>query len=348
MRITKAFTRTFLRVNHMSGLRPAVAGIENQQDAAPDTAPPSAIASPPPSPTLAPSEPPLQELLSLDPASATDDRIQDILNRHIAHEIKKSSLGQSHTILVLHADHSITRATANRIYDSLREVDADKPMLLILNSPGGDIAAAYLIAKLCREHTKLAFEIAVPRRAKSAATLICCAADRIHMGSLSELGPIDPQFGRIPALALKYSVEHMAQLANQYPSASSMFSEYLAKVLRVEAIGYFERVAESAVQYAVRLLGARQVKPTGRDDDTTARRLVYSYKDHGFVIDAREAGEIFGASIVATNTSQYELASLLFSGLDLATWLCGRRHNREFSYVGGIKQGGMVWEKESA
>jgi hypothetical protein len=301
---------------------------------------------PPPGAAAAESpQPPFSELFSLDPAAVTDDRLQDIMNRHVTYEVAKAGFDATHTVLVLHDDHSLQRYAADRIYEAIAGSDTSRPLLLILNSSGGDVAAAYLISKLCREHTRATFEVAVPRRAKSAATLICCGADKIHMGSLSELGPIDPQFGAIPALALKHSVEHMAQLVNQYPAASAMFSDYLAKSLRVEALGYFERVAESAVQYAVRLLGARTIRPAGREDDQTAHRLVYSYKDHGFVIDSREATEIFGPEIVVSNTKEYQLASTLFSALDLAGWVCGRRYEREFSYVGGLKQGCMIWKK---
>ena len=167
------------------------------------------------------------------------------------------------------------------------------------------------------------------------------------MGSLSELGPIDPQFGAIPALALKHSVEHLAELASSYPGASGMLSDYLAKSLRIEALGFFERVAESAAQYAVRLLGARTNNPEGSDNNATARRLVYSYKDHGFVIDSREASEIFGQNIVVTNTDEYRLSNALFGLFDLGTWVVNRRFAREFSYIGGHTQGCMVWKKSS-
>lgn len=193
----------------------------------------------PPPPGFTPEPPePFHELFSLDPATVTNDRLQDIVNRQVEHDVSKSGLDASYTLLVLHDDHILMRDAADRIYEAAAGADRDKPLLLVLQSSGGDVAAAYLIAKLCREHTKGLFEVAVPRRAKSAATLICCGADRIHMGSLSELGPIDPQLRSLPALALKHSVELIAQLANQYPGASAMFSEYLAKSLPVEALGH--------------------------------------------------------------------------------------------------------------
>jgi hypothetical protein len=334
----------------MTRPRPIAAATEAPAEPPPPgetPAPPDAAGPQPPPPPAEKTLPPIAALFGLDPSSATDEQIQEPVNRQVALDAENSGLAATHTVVLLHDDHSLTRFAADRIYEHVAGADAAKPILLILNSTGGDVAAAYMIAKLCREHTTSTFEVAVPRRAKSAATLICCAADRIHMGSLSELGPIDPQFGAIPALALKHSVEHLAELVGTYPSASGMFSDYLAKSLRVEALGYYERVAESAAQYAIRLLAARQNAPNDRRRTAIARRLVYSYKDHGFVIDAREAAEIFGQDIVVSNSDAYRLSNTIFGTLDLAGWVCGRRYSKEFSYIGAPDKGCMVWEKSS-
>ena len=48
-----------------------------------------------------------------------------------------------------------------------------------------------------------------------------------------------------------------------------------------------------------------------------AERLLYMYKDHGFVIDAAEAVEIFGKDVVLSNTPEYALANKLYRSLDL-------------------------------
>jgi hypothetical protein len=186
--------------------------------------------------------------------------------------------------------------------------------LLILYSTGGVIGSAYLIGKLCREYAKDKFAVVVPRQAKSAATLICCAADEIHMGSLSELGPIDPQIQNLPALGLKSSVEHISDLLKAYPQASDMFAKYLHLSLDPVNLGYYERVAESAAQYAERLLKTHSSN-LRQDPKKIARDLVYSYKDHGFVIDKYEACEIFGEKIVKTNTPEYELGNAMYGNL---------------------------------
>jgi hypothetical protein len=296
--------------------------------------------APSPSPPPPPPSPPLAELFSGDSEQFKNDQIEAIVNRQILFDLEKTELLKNYNVLFLFEEKSITRFYANQIYNAVTGADKNKPILLVLNSPGGDIAAAYFIAKLCREYTNENFEVAVPRQAKSAATLICCGADRIHMGSLSELGPIDPQFGGVPALALKHSVEHLAQLAKDYPEAAEMFSSYLSKCIRVEALGYYERVAKSATHYAIRLLDSRRAVATDAlNSAKIANRLVYEYMDHGFVIDFREAIDIFGDSVVVNNTIEYKGANSLYQTLDFLSWVCQNRFGRLFSYVGNAENG---------
>ena len=300
------------------------------------TPPPADPPAPAESPEKGPIRQPVMELFDLDIDKASDESIQDVVRRQVEFELDKSKLTDRYRILLLHDEGPIGSTDSSRIYSALGATDRTSPILLILSSPGGDIPTAYFIGKLCREHTSSTFEVVVPRQAKSAATLICCAADRIHMGSLSELGPIDPQFGNVPALALKHSVEHIAQLVTEYPGSAEMFSKYLSRALKIESLGYYERVAASAMQYATRLLGSRR-KPesTVGANEQIARRLVYDYKDHGFVIDSREAADIFGDDVVVTNTEEYRVANALSVSLSFASWVCGFRLNRRLTYVGG-------------
>ncbi|MBN1787615.1 MAG: ATP-dependent Clp protease proteolytic subunit [Sedimentisphaerales bacterium] len=291
---------------------------------------------------------PILEFFSSGVDQYSDEQIQDVINRQIAYRLNKCNITDQYNVLFLFNTRQIIRSDANRIYRAVTKIDSKRPILLIISSPGGDIPAAYFIAKLCREYTKANFVVAVPRQAKSAATLICCGADQIHMGSLSELGPIDPQFSGIPALALKHSVEHLAQLTKDYPDAAEMFSSYLAKSLRIEALGYYERVAKSATQYAVRLLNSRRIENTGGMTSVQiANQLVYEYTDHSFVIDSQEALDIFGGSVVACNTSEYQTADKLYQNLDFIDWFCSYTYKKDFSYVGSKEEGYNLSPKSS-
>jgi len=296
----------------------------------------------------APPEPWMQ-LIRLRKSDPSDGDIERLVHEQVRADLATESLAVDYNIVFLYDDYTLVRSDTDRVYKALTTLaDRTKPLLLILNSGGGNIAPAYFIAKICREYSSDRFEIAVPRRAKSAATLICCGADQIHMGSLSELGPLDPQFEGVPALALKYSIEHLAELAKRYPAASDMFAAYLGKALRIEALGYYERVAESAVQYAERLLRSRRNGVTSADDATEiARRLVYAYKDHGFAIEANEASEIFGKAVVHINSPQYALANRLYQTLDLLSIILRDGYNRHFSFTGSASSGCLIAKREA-
>lgn len=221
-----------------------------------------------------------------------------------------------YNIVILYDSSTMIKSDADSIYNAVTSFAQDKPILLVLYSNGGIIGSAYLIGQLCREHTKDKFVITVPRQAKSAATLLCCAADEIHMGSLSELGPIDPQINGLPALGLKNSIEHIANLVKETPESAEMFARYLHYSVRPIDLGYYERVAESAMQYAEKLLQSNSDK-LPKQASAIAYDLVYTYKDHGFVLDKNESTNIFGTELVKLNTREYEIGNRVYSELSM-------------------------------
>jgi ClpP class serine protease len=157
-------------------------------------------------------------LVALRDTNPTNDQLKELVHEQIAQDLADTPIAAKYSVMFLYDAVAIARSDTDQLYRALNTLKGafrKKPLLLILDSDGGDVGAAYFIAKICREFTDAAFEVAVPRRAKSAATLICCGAERIHMGSLSELGPIDPQFEGVPALALKNSIEHLAELTKR-------------------------------------------------------------------------------------------------------------------------------------
>ena len=87
----------------------------------------------------------------------------------------------------------LTQVDAGILEEILANEDNSKGISLILDAPGGDGLAAERIIRVCKSYSGKAFEVIVPARAKSAATMICLGADRVLMSKSSELGPIDPQ-----------------------------------------------------------------------------------------------------------------------------------------------------------
>lgn len=248
---------------------------------------------------------------------------------------KYPTISKKYNLVFLFDDNTMLKSDADKIYNAVTEFDKKKPVLLVLYSGGGVPGSAYLIGKLCREYSNGTFNVSVPRRAKSAATLLCCAANEVHMGSLSELGPIDPQINGLPALGLKNSIEHISDLVAQNPKSAEMFAQYLKLSIEPIQIGYYERVAESAMQYAENLLSTHSDN-LPKDASIIAKELVYKYKDHGFVIDKSEATKILGDKIIKHNTQEYEFGNDVYQYLDsLSRFADIVKHN--FYFIGGLK-----------
>ena len=233
-----------------------------------------------------------------------------------------------HVLTLFEPLNSIDDSDLDSVFSSLNRSNAkkDRNICLILLSRGGSIESAYQISKLCKQWSFSKFVVAIPRYAKSAATLIALGADEIHIGPLGQLGPIDPQLGGLPALGVSQALQTIAQLAEKYPGSATMFAEYLKRVLTVEQIGYCDRIAQSASQYAHRLLST---KPSiaGRVE-AIANRLVLEYKDHSFVIDVDESRKLLGEDLVKSDTPELELAEQLYKLFDGSNFWLNFRSKR--------------------
>jgi Serine dehydrogenase proteinase len=239
------------------------------------------------------------------PKQIEDRYVEEV--KKISTEEANATSGYKTLLALLSDDDSITKFQLDQLYAALSE---EKPhsrnVLLILLSSGGQIEPAYQISKICKLYSKDKFVAAIPRHAKSAATLIALGADEIHMGPLGQLGPIDPQISGLPALGVSQALQTIADLSQTYPGSAEMFARYLRTALTVYQIGYCDRVSASAVQYAERLLATKPaLAPKAAQ---MANKLVYEYKDHGFVIDLDEAQRNLGSSWIRTETPELKFA----------------------------------------
>jgi ClpP class serine protease len=88
----------------------------------------------------------------------------------------------------------------------IRATPPDRPIDLIIHTPGGLALAAEMIATAVKLHP-VKVTVIVPFYAMSGGTLIALAADEICMEPYSVLGPVDPQVGGWPAGALIHLAE---------------------------------------------------------------------------------------------------------------------------------------------
>ncbi|MBU1277026.1 MAG: S49 family peptidase [Proteobacteria bacterium] len=82
---------------------------------------------------------------------------------------------------------------------AVNKLDREKGLDLILHTPGGEIAATESIVNYLRKMFGSNIRAIVPQIAMSGGTMIACSCKSIVMGKQSNLGPIDPQIGGIPA-----------------------------------------------------------------------------------------------------------------------------------------------------
>ena len=120
---------------------------------------------------------------------------------------------------------------AEAILRAIRLTPADKPIDVILHTPGGLVLAASQIAKALKNH-KGTVSVMVPHYAMSGGTLIALAADQIIMDPNAVLGPADPQIGGLPAasiilaVAAKPAYEKVSQEKNYSLSKKYFFFAY--------------------------------------------------------------------------------------------------------------------------
>jgi ClpP class serine protease len=90
---------------------------------------------------------------------------------------------------------------AQTIIAAIKETPKDRPIDLIIHTPGGLVLAAMQIARAVEAHPAKV-SVYVPVYAMSGGTLIALAADEIMLGEFSMLGPIDPQILGLPAASI--------------------------------------------------------------------------------------------------------------------------------------------------
>ena len=197
--------------------------------------------------------------------------------------------------LIYPAGISIEQSDVDDAYDCIKTLGSTDRIDFILYSYGGDADAAYKLITVIREFCKELLVI-IPSEAKSAATLMALGADRILMGPLSELGPIDPVVSHpmlpvmVPARAiLKFIEEHLTVLS-EIPRAKEL------PLVPVDPVhmGYCRLAIDSAKEYAEILLRKYNLKGQSASKvKTVVGKLVgggpEAYASHSFVIDFAEA-----------------------------------------------------------
>ncbi|MER6414519.1 SDH family Clp fold serine proteinase [Streptomyces humidus] len=194
---------------------------------------------------------------------------------------------------------------------------------LLLDSPGGSLDCAYAMALYLAAYTDH-LKVFVPRKAKSASTLLALGGCELHMSAFGELGPLDTQVhdprnpaNHVSALDCYQSVDYVRKFGRTTMDelVNALITTTERKVSAGDLLDKASGFALGAVQpmlqgvsaldfggwgrslmigerYTRKLLEAKKAEPDQQKVDSIANQLVYGYTHHLFPIDCHEARRI--------------------------------------------------------
>lgn len=201
----------------------------------------------------------------------------------------------------------IAEDAVRSLYEHLLNLDFNeekKVIDLFLYSRGGDVSVPWRIASMVREFCE-EFNILIPYKAQSAATLISLGADNIIMGKKAELGPIDPTLvkatigeGAIPPQEISVEdvnsflsfVKERANINDQSALAEIVGS--LVKQISPLTVGSVNRQNSHIRLVARKLLTSRNKKMDEEKINSIIETLTEKIYSHGHGIGRKEAKDI--------------------------------------------------------
>lgn len=231
---------------------------------------------------------------------------------------------------------SIERGHDDKLLDLLMGMRHRRNVLLLLCSNGGNPDAAYRMARglqNCYEK----FTVLLAGRCKSAGTLMVLGAHEIVMTDHAELGPLDIQLGKKDELfELNSGLTVLNALTELESKAFELFEKTLfrmkvrsggsvtlktatqiatelAKGIVSPIIAQIDPMHVGEVSRALKIgkqYGERLSAHSNNLNEGSLDRLVEEYPSHGFVIDRKEASELF-VNVRKLTASESALVQLL-------------------------------------
>jgi len=212
----------------------------------------------------------------------------------------------------------ISRTGYDQLSNTLEDThDKKEKVCLILATHGGNPDAGYRIARALSHYYKT-IEILIPDMCKSAGTLLCVGANKLIIGDRGELGPLDIQLSKPDEMFENMSGLDIIKALNALESqVLQSFRTYLVDIrsgfrlkTKIAAdmavkltdgfiapiaakidpltLGEHQRAMQIAYDYGIRLNNTSKALKSD-----ALGRLIGDYPSHGFVIDRKEAAELF-------------------------------------------------------
>ncbi len=199
-------------------------------------------------------------------------------------------------------------------------------LTLYLYSRGGVTLAAWSIANLIRQFCK-EFEVIVPAKAHSAATLLCLSANTIVMTKQATIGPIDPSVntplnpgipGAPPSARVPVSVEAIRGFIELARHELCIVGDANLKDVLVRLTEFVHPLVlgevfrtQSQIKMLARKLLSHQIKDDGRMDKIVSF-LCSESGSHDYTINRKEAREDLGLNIENPDDDLYSLIKRIY------------------------------------
>lgn len=174
--------------------------------------------------------------------------------------------------------HAVNDADKNGLMAVIHKLDRRKGLDLLLHTPGGETAATESIVDYL--HTMFDGDIraVVPQLAMSAGTMISCACKEIVMGKHSSLGPIDPQFGNLPAHGIVEEFKRAIAEVTVNPASIPIWQPVIAKY-HPTLIGECEKAIQWSNEMTKEWLLRNMLRNTA-DAKAAADNIISELGDH--------------------------------------------------------------------
>lgn len=160
----------------------------------------------------------------------------------------------------------------------IHKLERKKGLDLILHTPGGETAATESIVDYLNTMFDGDIRAIVPQLAMSAGTMISCACKEIIMGKQSNLGPIDPQFGPLPAHGVVEEFKRALAEVKADPASIPIWQPIIAKY-HPTLIGECEK----AIQWSNEMTKEWLLRGMLKDEpnaEATADNIITELGDH--------------------------------------------------------------------
>ena len=249
-------------------------------------------------------------------------------------QLVKSTSGTDYWLV----SHAISRPLYIDFSRKLKNVglkSGNQCCTLILTTFGGDPHAAYRIARALRHHYKK-LRIVVPSFCKSAGTLICISADELAIADTGELGPLDLQVRKSSELqesssvmdsmqALKAILNHTIDVFRKtlvdvrYGGnlSTKLAGDFACKIATGVAAPLYSQIDPIKIGEMQRKMGiaheyGQRLSEYGKNlKEEAIVKLSAGYPSHDFVIDRKEAANLFN-KVTNLSAAESELCDKLW------------------------------------